>query len=273
MYIDMTQFSVLMSVYYKEQAEYLDKALESILVNQTLKPSELVLVADGQLTSELYCTIDKYKEIFSNLKLVQLPQNVGLGKALNEGLKHCSYEWVARMDSDDISMPERFERQFEYLKSHPEIDVLGTALSEFDNNPSEITAIKKCPPVIDSYIKFRSPLNHPTVIYKKSAVLSAGGYMHCPYMEDYHLWIRMYSVGCIFTSLNNSLYLFKMDSDTFQRRGGKQYVRSEYQIQKLLLSNNIISYPRFLLNVVIRCSVRIIPNSLRAFIYKRFLRR
>lgn len=269
----MSQFSVLMSVYYKEQPEYLDKALESILVNQILKPSELVLVADGQLTDELYRTIDKYKELFYNLKLVQLPQNVGLGKALNEGLKHCSYEWVARMDSDDISMPERFERQFEYLKSHPEIDVLGTALSEFENNPSEISAIKKCPSNIDSYIKFRSPLNHPTAIYKKSSVLSVGGYTHCPFMEDYHLWIRMYTAGLMLTSLQESLYYFKMDSDTFQRRGGKQYVRSEYQIQKLLLSNKIISYPKFLLNVVIRCSARIIPHSLRAFIYKRFLRR
>ena len=266
-------FSVLMSVYYKEQAECLDKALESVLINQSLKPSELVLVADGQLTNELYRTIDKYKERFSNLKLVQLPQNVGLGKALNEGLKHCSYEWVARMDSDDISMPDRFERQFEYVKLHPEIDVLGTALSEFENNPSQITSIKKCPAVVDSYIKFRSPLNHATVIYKKSAVLSVGGYIHCPYMEDYHLWIRMFSAGCKFTSLNKSLYLCKMDSDTFQRRGGKQYVKSEYQIQRLLLSNRIISYPRFLLNVVIRCSARIIPNSLRAFIYRRFLRR
>lgn len=273
MYIDMTQFSVLMSVYYKEQTEYLDKALESILVNQTLKPSELVLVADGQLTNELYNTIDKYKELFHNLKLVQLSQNVGLGKALNEGLKHCSYEWVARMDSDDISMPDRFERQFEYVMLHPEIDVLGTALSEFENNPNKITTEKKCPENVDSYIKFRSPLNHPTIIYKKSAVVSSGGYIHCPFMEDYHLWIRMYAAGYQLTSLQESLYLFKMDSDTFQRRGGKQYVKSEYQIQRLLLSNRIISYPRFLLNVVIRCSARIIPNSLRAFIYRRFLRR
>ena len=269
----MTQFSVLMSVYYKEQAEYLDKALESVLINQSLKPSELVLVADGQLTNELYRTIDKYKERFSNLKLVQLPQNVGLGKALNEGLMHCSYEWVARMDSDDISTPDRFEKQFEHIKSHPDIDVLGTALSEFESNPNEITAIKQCPKNIDSYIKFRSPLNHATVVYKKSVVLSVGGYVHCPYMEDYHLWIRLYASGWKLTSLEDSLYLCKMDSDTFQRRGGKQYVKSEYQIQELLLSSKIISYPRFFLNVAVRCSARIIPNSMRAFLYKTFLRR
>ena len=269
----MTQFSVLMSVYYKEQAEYLDKALDSVLINQTYKPTELVLVADGQLTTELYDVIDKYKELFHDLKIVQLPQNVGLGKALNEGLKHCSYEWVARMDSDDISMPDRFERQFEYVKLHPEIDVLGTALSEFENNPSQITSIKKCPAVVDSYIKFRSPLNHPTIIYKKSAVVSSGGYIHCPFMEDYHLWIRMYAAGYQLTSLQESLYLFKMDSDTFQRRGGKQYVKSEYQIQRLLLSNKIISYTRFIFNVAVRCSARIVPNSIRAFLYRTFLRR
>lgn len=268
----MKRFSVLMSVYFREQAAYLDKALESVLINQTLKPSELILVADGQLTDELYNTIKKYKELFHDLKLIQLPRNVGLGKALNEGLKHCSYDWVARMDSDDISMPERFERQFEYVNAHPEIDVLGTALSEFENNPNEISAIKKCPSNIVSYIKFRSPLNHATVIYKKLAVLSAGGYEHCLYMEDYHLWIRMYAAGFMMTSLQDSLYLCKMDFDTFKRRGGKQYVKSEYKIQKLLLSSKIISFPQFIFNVAIRCSSRIIPNSLRAFFYKTCLR-
>jgi glycosyltransferase involved in cell wall biosynthesis len=231
------------------------------------------LVADGQLTDGLYAVIRKYQGIFANMKLVQLPQNVGLGKALNEGLKHCSYEWVARMDSDDISLPRRFEKQFEHVKSHPEIDVLGTALSEFVNNPTEITAIKKCPESVTSYIKFRSPLNHPTVIYKKSSVLSTGGYVHCPYMEDYHLWIRMYAAGYILTSLQESLYLFKMDSDTFQRRGGIQYVKSEYQVQKLLINNKVISLPRFFINVAVRCSARMIPTSLRAFLYMRLLRK
>ena len=265
-------FSVLMSVYFKEQAEFLDDALASVLVNQSLKPTELVLVADGQLTEELYSTINKYKFIFPNINLIQLPQNVGLGRALNEGLKHCSYDWVARMDSDDISTPDRFEKQFEYIKSHPGIDVLGTSLSEFESNPNIITANKACPQDIDSYIKFRCPLNHPTVIYKKNAVLSVGGYIHCPYMEDYHLWIRMFSAGYKLTSLKDSLYLFKMDSNTFQRRGGIQYLKSEYKIQKLLFFHKIISWNRFLLNIVIRCGARIIPNSLRAFIYKTFLR-
>lgn len=267
------QFSVLMSVYFREKAECLDLALESVLIDQSYKPSELILVADGQLTDELYAVIRKYQGIFANMKLVQLPQNVGLGKALNEGLKHCSYEWVARMDSDDISLPHRFEKQFEHVKSHPEIDVLGTALSEFVNNPTEITAIKKCPESVTSYIKFRSPLNHPTVIYKKSSVLSTGGYVHCPYMEDYHLWIRMYAAGYILTSLQESLYLFKMDSDTFQRRGGIQYVKSEYQVQKLLINNKVISLPRFFINVAVRCSARMIPTSLRAFLYMRLLRK
>lgn len=267
------KFSVLISVYYKESPEFLDKALESVLINQTLKPSELVLVADGLLTDGLYSTIEKYQSLFPHFKLVQLSQNLGLGKALNEGIKHCSYEWIARMDSDDISALDRFEKQFAYIASHPEIDVLGTALSEFETSPTDILTVKKCPQNIDSYIKLRSPLNHPTVIYKKSAVMSAGGYVHCPFMEDYHLWIRMYSEGAIMTSLQDSLYLFKMDSETIRRRGGWQYVQSEYQIQKLLLSRNIISIPRFIVNTAIRCSVRIIPPKFRAFIYKTFLRK
>lgn len=266
------QFSVLMSVYFREKAEYLDLALESVLIDQTYKPSELILVADGQLTDELYAVIRKYQGVFANMKLVQLPQNVGLGKALNEGLRHCTYEWVARMDSDDISTPDRFEKQVGYIKNYPSVDVLGTALSEFETNPSEIIAVKRCPQDIESYIKFRSPLNHPTVMYKRSSVLAAGGYVHCPFMEDYHLWIRMHSAGFKLTSLQETLYLFKMDSDTFKRRGGWQYVKSEYRIQKLLLAKKIISHPRFLTNVAIRCSARLIPNSLRAFLYKTLLR-
>ncbi len=266
------QFSVLISVYFREQAELLDKALESVLINQTLRPCELVLVADGLLTRELYSVINKYRELFPGLKLVQLPQNIGLGKALNEGLKHCSCEWVARMDSDDISMINRFEKQTLYIKEHADVDVLGTALFEFETNPSETIAVKRCPKDIESYIKFRSPLNHPTVMYKKSSVLSVGGYVHCPFMEDYHLWIRMYSAGFKLTSLQEPLYLFKMDVDTFQRRGGWQYVKSEYIIQKLLLSHQIISVPRFFMNTAIRCSARLVPNLLRAFLYRFFLR-
>ena len=207
----MKRFSVLISVYIREQATLLDRALQSILVNQSVKPSELVLVEDGPLTDGLYHVIDKYKQIFPELVSVKLPQNGGLGNALNAGLKQCRYEWIARMDSDDISLPTRFEKQLEYLETHPDTDVLGCALGEFEDNEHEVISIKACPVSVDSYIKFRSPVNHPTVFFRKSSVQSAGGYQHCHFMEDYHLWIRMYAMGMHITSLQDVLYLFKMD--------------------------------------------------------------
>ena len=268
----MKRFSVLMSVYIREQATLLDRALQSILVNQSVKPSELVLVEDGPLTEGLYHVIDKYKQIFPELVSVKLPQNGGLGNALNAGLKQCRYEWIARMDSDDISLPTRFEKQLEYLETHPDTDVLGCALGEFEDNEHKVMSIKACPVSVDSYIKFRSPVNHPTVFFRKSSVQSAGGYQHCHFMEDYHLWIRMYAMGMHITSLQDVLYLFKMDQNTLKRRGGWKYVISELEIQQLLRQQHIISPVRYVANISIRCGGKLIPGNIRSGLYKTFFR-
>ena len=266
-------FSVLMSVYNKEKAELLDKALQSVLKNQTFLPAELVLVEDGPLTEALYATIEKYRSGRTRLVSVKLPRNGGLGRALNAGLAQCSYEWVARMDSDDISLPDRFEKQWQYLQKHPETDVLGCALYEFADDERTVTAVKSCPKTIDTYIKFRSPVNHPTAFLRKAAVIEAGGYRHCPFMEDYHLWIRMYAAGLKITSLQEPLYLFRMDRNTQKRRGGWRYVRSETEIQALLYRKGVISAPRYLLNMAVRCGGRLIPGNFRAFLYRTLFRK
>lgn len=268
----MKRFSVLMSVYIREQATLLDRALQSILVNQSVKPSELVLVEDGPLTDGLYHVIDKYKQIFPELVSVKLPQNGGLGNALNAGLKQCRYEWIARMDSDDISLPTRFEKQLEYLETHPDTDVLGCALGEFEDNEHKVMSIKACPVSVDSYIKFRSPVNHATVFFRKSSVLCAGGYQHCHFMEDYHLWIRMYAKGMKISSVPEVFYLCKMDHNTLKRRGGWKYVVSELEIQRLLLKKNIISPSRYFINILIRCGGKLIPGNIRSGLYKTFFR-
>ena len=268
----MEHFSVLMSVYIREQAALLDRALQSILVNQSVKPSELVLVEDGPLTDGLYHVIDKYRQIFPELISVKLPQNGGLGNALNAGMKQCRYEWIARMDSDDISLPTRFEKQLEYLETHPDTDVLGCALGEFEDNEHKVMSIKTCPVSVDSYIKFRSPVNHPTVFFRKSSVQSAGGYQHCHFMEDYHLWIRMYAMGMHITSLQDVLYLFKMDQNTLKRRGGWKYVISELEIQQLLRQQHIISPVQYIANILIRCGGKLIPSLARSYFYRTFFR-
>ncbi|MDE7150371.1 MAG: glycosyltransferase [Bacteroidales bacterium] len=266
-------FSLLVSVYAGEQAGCLAEALESVLVCQTVLPAEIVLVEDGPLSAELREVLRRYREIFPHWIRVALPENKGLGTALNEGLNHCTYEWVARMDSDDIALPERFERQWAFIEAEPSWDVVGCAVGEFERTADMLAAVRRCPAEVYPAIKFRSPLNHPTVFFRKSAVQAAGGYRHCPFMEDYDLWIRLYANGARMTSLPDVLYLFRMTPDTYRRRGGRVYVASEKRIQKSLRAYGIISWPVYVYNRIVRVGSRYLPGRIRAALYRRFLRK
>ena len=272
----MVDFSVLMSIYFREQAELFDKSLESILISQTVKPSELVLVADGQLTRDLFYIIDKYKKVFPNFKVVQLPINMGLGKALNEGLKHCSCEWIARMDSDDISLPNRFEKQISCIDKNPDIQVVGSWISEFVENPNDIVSVKKVPETqheIYIYAQGRNPMNHPVVFFKKSAVLRVGGYEHCPMFEDYWLWVRLLNNRVQFYNIQESLFLFRAYILMYERRGGWDYVRYEYRFFNKARHIQFITTFIFFKNLMIRLGFRLVPNKIRALLYKKILRK
>lgn len=266
-------FSLLVSVYAGEQADRLAEALESVLVRQTVLPAEIVLVEDGPLTDGLQDVLRHYRQIFPHWIRVALPENKGLGTALNEGLGHCTHEWVARMDSDDIALPQRFERQWAFIEAEPQWDVVGCAVGEFAHDPAALTAVRRCPADVYPAIKFRSPLNHPTVFFRKSAVQAAGGYRHCPFMEDYDLWIRMCAGGARMTSLPDVLYLFRMTPDTYRRRGGRVYVASEKMIQKSLRAHGLISWPGYIYNRIVRVGSRYLPGGLRAALYHWFLRK
>lgn len=268
-------FSVLLSLYIKEQPSYLRQSLDS-LFSQTLLPSEIILVKDGALTPELDAVVSDYVQRYPILKVVALEKNHGLGRALNEGLKHCSYELVARMDTDDIAKPNRFEKQVEVFKQHPEIDVCGAWIDDFEGNIGNVTATRKLPEKdmeIRRYAKGRSPMNHPVVMFRKSAVLAAGGYQHFPLFEDYYLWVRMMLNGSKFYNVQESLLFFRSSPDMFKRRGGWRYALDECRFQRLLWKIGFISAPMFLKNVMIRFVVRIIPNSWRSLVYKRLLRK
>ena len=172
-------FSVLMSIYKKEEPKYFNRAMQSIWDEQSVKPNEIVLVQDGKLTDVLYIVIDEWKNKLSDvLKIIPLEQNVGLGDALNEGIKHCSYELIARMDTDDISLPDRFEKQLKVFEIS-DIDICSGWISEFEDDEIKIKSYKKLPENHDDIVKYakvRCPINHPTVMYKKSSVEKAGGY-------------------------------------------------------------------------------------------------
>lgn len=270
------KFSVLISTYIKEKPEYLDKALESILDKQILKPNEVVLIKDGKLTEKLDEVIDKYKNKYGEMfKIIPLEKNCGLGEALRIGIENCSFEYIARMDSDDISKPERFKEQIEFIKNNPEYDVVGTLIEEFENE-LEIKRIRKVPEnslEIKKRLKIISCINHPTVIFKKSSVLKAGNYSSkFHYLEDYYLWIRM-SNEAKFYNMQKSLLYFRVVEDTYKRRGGIKFFFEEIKFQKELLRIGFICKKEYLKNIMIRGIFRITPYNLRRYIQKNFLRK
>src|SRR5690606_27157518 len=189
-------------VYFKEHPDFLQKSLESVLT-QTYMPDEVVLVEDGKLTNELYEVIRQCKEAYPNLiTTVSLPENMGIGYAMNFGLKHCKNEYIARMDTDDIAHPDRFLKQMTYLAEHPETDLIGSFIEEFHEVPGDMKRYRKVPVEhlkIVNCAKLRCPINHMTVIFRKSKVLEAGSYSYQKNnFEDYPLWYQMIKIGCSF---------------------------------------------------------------------------
>ena len=269
------EFSVLMSVYHKEHPEYLKASLESML-SQTLLPAEIVMVEDGPLTPELYSVLDDFEKNCPLLKRVPLAENVGLGKALNAGLEACSHELVARMDTDDIAMPERFEKQAAEFEKDPALGLLGSHVTEFEGTPDNVTA-KKLVPVTEEevrrYARRRNPFNHPTVMFRKGDVLAAGGYLHAMWCEDYYLWARMLAKGCKARNIDESLLYFRAGSDVYMRRGGWKYVKSIVSFKWKLYKLGISGLGDFIYSAGVHAAVGLMPNKLRAMVYGKLLRK
>ena len=265
-----------MSVYKKEKAEYLELALDSV-VNQTLKPDEIVLVQDGELTKELYVIIEEYKRKYPAIfKTHALKQNQGLGKALNFGMEKCSNELIARMDTDDIAEPNRFELQVQEFIKDKELVLCGGQIAEFAYNPDEITGYRNVPLTHNEILNFakkRNPFNHMTVMFKKQAVKSVGGYKHMPYFEDYWLWARMLKEGYKAKNIDTVLVKVRAGQDMIARRGGWEYVKCIAKFEKALYKIGIINLFVLLAYTILRSIVAIIPESLRIVVYKWKLRK
>jgi len=214
-------YSVLMSVYHKENPEYFKTSIES-MINQTLPPNEIVIVKDGKLTKILDDIIVEYQQSFPNLfTIVALDYNVGLGSALNVGLKMCKNELVARMDTDDISIKERCELQVREFMNNHSLSIVGSLIDEFYNDPNDIVSSRVVPTSHEEILQFsrrRNPFNHPTVMYRKSAVISCGGYGDFRRNQDLDLFVRMLNSGCIATNIDKSLVLFRANVDNLKRR-------------------------------------------------------
>jgi glycosyltransferase involved in cell wall biosynthesis len=261
-----------MSIYYKEKAQYFDRAMQSIWDEQSIKPNEIILVEDGKLTDELYETISKWKEkLGSILKITPLTENMGLGDALNIGLQNCSYELVARMDTDDIAKKDRFEKQLKFFENN-DIDVCSSWVSEFDSDEKKITSYRKVPEHHDEIVKFakkRNPINHPAVMYKKTSVINAGGYQKMMWFEDYYLWCRMILNGANFYNIQEPLVNMRAGYSQLERRSGLKYAKEEFRFLKTIYSLGFISKKEFIVNIIIRSTARILSKKLVKMIYKK----
>lgn len=269
----MEKYSVLMSLYKKEKPEYLRLAIDSML-NQTVKPDEIVLVEDGPLTDELYAVLDEYGD---KLTRVRNEKNLGLGLALNVGLRACRNELVARMDTDDISKPERCEEQLRYFEQHPETDIVGGDIAEFIGDETNIIGKRMVPQTdaeIREYMKKRCAFNHMSVMYKKTAVEAAGGYQDWFWNEDYYLWIRMWLNGAVFGNTGTVLVNVRTGEEMYQRRGGKKYFKSEKGLQDYMLEHRMIGFGTYAMNVSKRFVVQeMLPNSVRGWVFRKFARK
>lgn len=276
--MEMTKYSVLMSVYKKEKASYLLEAVNSML-NQSVKPSEIVLVEDGPLTDELYTAIDLLVHENAHIfKIVKNEKNLGLGLALAKGLKECSYELVARMDTDDIARSNRISKQLLEFEKDDELSLCGGNIREFAGSVENTVGLRVVPVEdreIKKYIKNRCPFNHMTVMFKKNDVLKAGNYQHLLYNEDYLLWINMLKVGCKFKNIPEVLVDVRVDTDFYaDRRGGNQYFKSEKAIQDILLENKLINVFTYSKNISIRFILeKMMTPEMRSFIFKHFARK
>ncbi|MBE5881007.1 MAG: glycosyltransferase [Lachnospiraceae bacterium] len=272
--MQQTDYSVLMSVYLKEQALFLRESIESML-SQTIMPKDFVIVCDGPLTEELDTVVSEYEERFPELfQVIRIPENVGLGRALNEGMKHCRCEYIARMDSDDISLPNRMEKQLAVLNGQ-QVDIVSGTLTEFDEAAPDGTHKRSLPETHEQIRKFarrRNPFNHPCVCYKKTSVIKSGGYEHFEGFEDYYLWVRMLMAGMRGYNLQDTILKMRA-TGMHGRRGGFRYASSIIKFRLYLLKSGFCSFGDFIYTVTGHVAVSILPNRLRQLFYHRVLRK
>lgn len=275
----MPEFSVFIPVYEKEQPQYLSEAMHSIWSAQTLRPNEIVLVEDGPLTEALDKEVEKWKEQIEReggtLVVVSLEKQPGVGAALGVGVRVCTHDIIARMDSDDISHPERFQKQLDFMARNPEVDIVGSVITEFKDEPNVPIATRRVPlhhEQIVSFARTRNPLNGMTIMAKKEAILRSGNYRSMPRAEDYDLSVRMILNGAITANIAEPLVNARSGERMIKKRVGIMYMIDEYKALRTFHEIGFLSLPELLRSLLIRMPVRILPTPILKLVY-RLIRR
>ena len=272
----MTTYSVLMSVYFKEKPDFLKQSMCSIW-KQSAQTNDFVLVCDGPLGEELNAVIQDMQKLFGDvLHVVRLAENGGLGHALNEGMKYCKNDLIARMDSDDIAYPDRCERQLKIFEKFPSVSISSGIVQEFTQSTAYIDT-KRIPPETQEEIllfaKKRNPFNHPCVMYRKSAVQAAGGYQDFYLLEDYYLWIRMLMNGVIGYNLQEPILWMRAGRDMYKRRAGWRYAQSQRKLFAFMYHNNFITFSMYVMSSAVRGISSMLPNCIRQTLFLKLLRK
>ena len=269
------KFSVLISSYCRDNPAELALALKSIWNDQIRRPDEIVIVKDGPLTPELDAVIDGFAQD-APVKIVPLPENRGLGLALAEGVKQCSYELIARMDGDDISLPDRFEKQAAFMEQNPHIAICGGMIREFAGSPENITGKRTLPlsdAEIKKFCKWRSPFNHVTVMFRKAVVCDAGNYQSFLSYEDYWLWARILQKNFKAANLPDILVNVRAGEDMLKRRKGWRFFTAEIRLAHKLKTIGLLNTAEMLRNMIFRATTRLMPGWILSMIYNRFCRK
>ncbi len=272
------KFSVLMSVYQNENTNFLRRALQSIGPDQVRKPDQIVLVVDGPIGEELEKVIEEFPLSVGAIAfdVIRKEKNEGLAAALNTGLTVCKHELVARMDSDDISLPNRFELQMGYMSLHPETDVLGGTITEFQQDEDTILDRRTVPEEheqIVAMLKTRNPFNHMSVMFRKSAVEAVNGYS-CDFgkLEDYKLWVDLMLANCKFHNLQEDLVHVRVGNGFLERRSNRREIFDWDMLQRYLLAAGMITKAKARKNkLYIRCFIYM-PKWMKKIVYKTVLR-
>lgn len=271
------KFSVLMSVYVNENPTYFQDCLESVMEN-TVKPDEIVIIEDGPLNESLYNIIKRYESMHKNIVRYSLKENVGLGKALSIGVNACSHNLIARMDTDDICVPERFKLQLEEFIKDRNLVLVGSYIDEFDDDPQQVKLTRTVPLVqsdIEKYAKRRNPFNHMTVMFKKDIVVKVGNYrkVYDIGYEDYDLWIRLLNAQYKVRNIEKSTVKVRTGDAMLKRRGNKKRLLTALHFRKIMKKIGYINYYEYLLYCFLTILFSYSPSSIKAIIYKTMLRK
>lgn len=267
-----TPFSLLLPVYRGDVPAHLETAFRSTVHEQLRRPDEVVVVQDGHVGPELASTLERLESTSPvPVRRLRLSHNVGLAQALQCGLAACRHDVVARMDADDVSLPHRFLRQLPVIEDGA--DLVGAAILEFEGDGRGDAGVLRVPPTTAQDIartaRFRNPFNHPTVVYRRTAVLSAGGYRELPFMEDYWVFTRMIAAGAAVVNLPDALVRYRVDAGAYERKGGVRQLRSEVRLQRRLRSEGFTTPGQALRNVTVRGGYRLVPEPVRRRAYRR----